>query len=45
VREMRLIRLNAKLPQIKLMARARARPIAKAKIKIRARTMIRIIIN
>jgi hypothetical protein len=45
VREIRLMKLNARLPQIKLMAKTSARPITKAKIRIRARIMAKIIIN
>jgi hypothetical protein len=47
VREMRLIRLNARLPQIRLMAKTKARPMARirVRIRVRTRTRARIIIN
>jgi hypothetical protein len=45
VREIRSIKLSARLPQIRLMAKIRARPIAKIKIKIKVRIIARIMIN
>jgi hypothetical protein len=45
VREIRSIRLNVRLPQIKLIAKARARLMARARVKVRVRIMARIIIN
>jgi hypothetical protein len=45
VREIRPMKLSARLPQIRLMIKAKARPIIKAKVRIRARIMVRIMIN
>jgi hypothetical protein len=43
VREIRLIRLSARLPQIRLIAKTKARSIARIRIKIRI--MVKIMIN
>ena len=45
VREMRLMRLSARLPQTRLMAKARARLMARARVKVRTKIMARMMIN
>jgi hypothetical protein len=45
VREMRLMRLSARLLQIRLMAKTRARPMAKVRVRVRVRARARIMIN
>jgi hypothetical protein len=45
VREMKPMKLSARLPQIRLIVKARARSMARARIKIRVRIMARIMIN
>jgi hypothetical protein len=42
---MKLIRLNARLPQIKLIAKIKIRPIIRIRIKIRIKIIAKIIIN
>jgi hypothetical protein len=40
VREMKLIKLSVRLPQIRLMIKIRARSMAKIRVKIRVKIMI-----
>jgi hypothetical protein len=40
VREIRLIRLSVRLPQIRLMVKVRVRSMARIRVRIRARIMI-----
>jgi hypothetical protein len=45
VRKMRLMKLNARLPQIRLIAKTKARSMARVRIRIRVRIIVRIMIN
>jgi hypothetical protein len=45
VREIRLIKLSARLPQIRLIIKIKAKLIVRIRIKIRIRIIIKIMIN
>jgi hypothetical protein len=45
VRKIRLMRLNARLPQIRLIAKTRVRLMVRVRVRIKVRIMARIMIN